>query len=34
VRRLVQQNGGRVWIDSTTTEGTCVRLTLPALAPR
>jgi signal transduction histidine kinase len=30
VRRLVEQQGGRAWIDPDTTEGTCVRILLPA----
>ena len=30
VRRLVVEQGGRVWIDDTVSEGTCVRLSLPA----
>ena len=29
VRRLVQEQGGRVWIDPLITDGTCVRLALP-----
>lgn len=30
VRRLVEQQGGRAWIDPDTSEGTCVRMLLPA----
>ena len=30
VRRLVREQGGRVWIDPLITDGTCVRLSLPA----
>ncbi len=30
VRRLVVEQGGRVWIDATVREGACVRLSLPA----
>lgn len=30
VRRLVEQQGGRAWIDPDTTDGTCVRMLLPA----
>jgi len=30
VRRLVQQNGGRVWIDDSATGGASIRMTLPA----
>jgi signal transduction histidine kinase len=30
VRRLVEQQGGRAWIDPDTSDGTCVRMLLPA----
>ena len=30
VRKLVHEQGGRVWIDPLVTDGTCVRLALPA----
>lgn len=31
VRRLVEEMGGRAWVDPATREGACIRFTLPAL---
>ena len=32
-KKIIEYHGGRIWVDTSTTEGTTIRLTLPAESP-